>query len=149
MTLNISKYRILSLIIALPFLSVYLYHSLVVKKETQQIEQQMYEMLSKIEPPQNSTFYKTRRYHKATNALVYSDYYSDLKDDEIISHYQQKLQDNDWNYCCNDDDQINKELIFQKDEFTAHLYIKKERSKNTKTYRISIAYNLEGCQKCK
>ncbi len=148
MILKISKYRILSLIIALPFVAVYLYHSLVVKEKTQKIEQQMYEILTKIAPPDNSTLHKTRRSHKATTALVYSDYYSNLKDEEIISHYKQKLQRTDWHYCCNDD-QINIELIFQKDEFTAHLYIKKERSKNTKTYWISIAYNLEGCQKCR
>ncbi len=119
------------------------------RKKTQKIEINMSEELDKLKLPMNTKHYKTERSHKSDNALVFSNYYSDLKDDQIIDHYKKQLKRNGWRYCCNDDDQYNKELIFTKNDFTAHLHIKKERSKNTRAYELSIAWNLFNCNQCK
>ena len=127
----------------------YFYHSTVLEKKTKKIETEMYGELIKIEPPENSKLLNKKKFHKSDNALAFSDYYSDLTDAEIIDYYHKRLQKGGWSYCCNDDDQINKEFIFQKDDLTAHLYIKKERTKDTKTYRLSIAWRLFSCNECK
>lgn len=143
------NWRIVSLLLTMPFILVYLYHSIVLEKGAKEIETKIYGELLKIEPPTMSRLQRTEKYHKSNNALALADFYSDLPDHEIISYYQDSLKKEGWVYCCDDDDQTNKELIFQKNDLTAHLYLKKKRTRGTKAYRLSMAWRLFDCSQCK
>ena len=149
MDIKIIKYRILSLLLILPFFIAYWYHTTFLEERTQKIEQKMYDELTEIKVLKNSELIDTYKAHKSDNALVYTEYYTILTKDSIIGHYNKELKENGWEHCCNDDDPGYFEYIFKKEEFYMHLYIKTIRVNNRQKFRLSVTWGLFGCSQCK
>ncbi len=115
-------FKILSLTTISLFVGIFAYHSLVLEKEAEKIENQLYNELLEIQPPQESKLIEYKKYHKSDNALVLAKYLTTISDETIIKHYENELSKHGWSYCCDDDDEVAIEKVFNKSKYTAHIF---------------------------
>lgn len=146
--MKIKPRTIFAIILVVLFGGSYLYHSIVLDEEAKKIEEKLYQEIKQIEPP-SSKLEQYKSFHKSTNALVYADYFYTANELEPIVYYKNALEKSGWKYCCEKNDEFNKEAIFEKGEFAAYISLKNEKTqKSPKKYRLSMSWGLVGCGEC-
>jgi hypothetical protein len=138
-----------AIILVVLFGGAYLYHSTVLDKEAKKIVEKLYQEIKQIELPSSSKLEQYKSFHKSTNALVYADYFYTADEPKPIAYYKNALEKSGWKYCCEKNDEFNKEAIFEKGEFAAYISLKNEKAqKSPKKYRLSMSWELVGCGEC-